>query len=384
VTWSDERNIVWKLRLPGPGTSSPIVWGNHVYVTCYSGYGLSEEAPGSQRDLKRHLVSVDRESGRIEWTADMENRAPVTGYDGYQALHGYASSTPVADESGIYVFNGSSGAAAYTHEGKLRWHRSLGAGTNPWGTSASPLLFEDLVMFQADIESQSLVALNKNSGEKVWSVSTGEPDTWSTPCLAEVKGRHELIFHHTQGDPTARLMSVNPRNGSTWWECRVLKDYLCPSPIVVDDVCYTLAYQRGAAIRLGGERDVTGTHVLWKMNKGTETCTPIYHDGYLYWAHQENGIVYCVNAQTGAVVYEERLLPHPGRLYASGVMADGKIYYVSREKGAYVVAAGTRYRLLAHNTIGSDDSVFNATPAISRGKLLIRSRKYLYCIGEMR
>jgi outer membrane protein assembly factor BamB len=117
------------------------------------------------------------------------------------------------------------------------------------------------------------------------------------------------------------------------------------------------------------------------MTKGSVTCTPLYYDGHLFWANEENGIVYCASAATGKMVYEERLNPAPGRLYAAGVLADGRVYYVSREKGTYVVAAKPRFELLAHNVIELDNSLFNGTPAVSGGRLFLRSDKYLYCIG---
>jgi outer membrane protein assembly factor BamB len=121
---------------------------------------------------------------------------------------------------------------------------------------------------------------------------------------------------------------------------------------------------------------------LWEIKHGVEVGSPILHEGRLYWAHQESGIAFCVDAKTGGVVYQERLQPRPGRIYASGIIADGKLYYVSRESGAYVLAASPRFKLLSHNVIKSDSSVFNATPAISRGQLLLRSDGYLYCLDE--
>lgn len=381
LSWNDNKNVLWKRELPGPGASSPITWKGKIYLTCYSGYGLSESSPGNEKDLKRHLVCLNGETGAILWTRESPNQAAVIPFRSFRALHGYATSTPAADETGIYVMYGSSGAAAYTHEGELRWRKSLGTGFHDWGSSASPVIFDNLVIFHADIENAALIALDKNSGEPVWKVRTGGQDSWSTPCLARVDDRHELIFHHSKGE-SATLSAVDPRNGTDLWSCRVLKDYLCPSPIVIGGVCYVLAHGRGGAVRLGGRGDVTSSHLKWTINKGTEVCTPLYHDGHLYWAHQSDGIAYCVEASTGRIVYEERIRPRPGLIYASGVLAGGRIYYVSRENGTFVVAAEPKYRLLAHNTISADDSIFNATPAISRGNLLLRSNKFLYCIGQ--
>lgn len=122
--------------------------------------------------------------------------------------------------------------------------------------------------------------------------------------------------------------------------------------------------------------------MLWTTARGTEVCTPIVHEGCLYWAHQESGIAYCLDAKTGDVVYEERLQPAPGGLYASGVLVGGRIYYVSRERGTYVVEAKPQFRQLAHNRIESDTSLFNATPAVSRGRMFLRSDRFLYCVGK--
>ena len=382
--WSATRNIVWKAELPGRGASSPIIWGDHVYVTAYTGYGLVKSDPNSNvPKLVRHLLCFSRTDGKRLWKADapigMNSDHPIVDF---LDLHGYASSTPVADASGVYVYYGTSGAIAYSHDGRERWRQPLGEQYYNWGTAASPILFENLLIVHADIEATSLVALDKQTGREVWRIATGDRDSWSTPLVVESGGRHELVYHHSTGEPTATLAAVNPRDGTSLWQCRVLKDYLCPSPIAAGGILYVLAYQKGAAIRPGGRGDITDSHVLWSVNKGSEVCTPLYHDGHLYWTSPDSGIANCLNARTGEMVYQERLEPAAGRIYASGVMAGGRsIYYVSREEGAYVVAAAPKFELLAHNRIENDDSVFNATPAISQGRLFLRSDKCLYCVG---
>ena len=383
LEWSATRNIVWKANLPGRGASSPIVWGDRVYVTAYTGYGLVKDDPNRNvPKLVRHLLCFNRTDGKPLWKAD----APIgTNPDhpivDFLDLHGYASSTPVADASGVYAYYGTTGAIAYSHEGRERWRKQLGEGYYNWGSAASPILFENLLIVHADIEATSLVALDKETGREAWRVATGDRDSWSTPLVVESGGQHELVFHHSTGEPTATLAAVNPRDGSSLWRCSVLKDYLCPSPIAQGGILYVLAYQKGAAIRPGGRGDVTESHVLWSVNKGSEVCTPLYHNGHLYWPAPEGGIVHCLNAKTGEMIYQERLQPAPGRIYASGVMAGGRIYYVSREDGAYVVAAKPTFEQLAHNRIEDDDSVFNGTPAISQGRIFLRSDKCLYCIG---
>jgi outer membrane protein assembly factor BamB len=136
------------------------------------------------------------------------------------------------------------------------------------------------------------------------------------------------------------------------------------------------------AIRAGGRGNVTETHQVWSLPRGSRVSSPVYHQGYLYWVRESEGIAACVDAKTGTVVYEERLMPRPGNIYASPIIADGKLYYVSREAGTYVLPAKPEFKILAHNTLETDKSLFNGSPAISRGCILLRSDRSLYCIGE--
>ena len=385
LDWSATKNIIWKAELPGRGGSSAIVWQDRVYVTAYSGYGLTKADPWSNKDnLQRHLFCFNRRDGTLMWKADYAGVMKEHGIGDYLDLHGYASSTPVADATGVYVYFGNGGIFAYDHDGKQRWHKQLGGWkVHSWGSASSPILFGNLLIVHADIEVQALLAFDTENGQEVWRVPTGKPshgDSWSTPLVVDAGGKPELVFHRSVGEP-ATLAAVDPRNGQPLWECGVLKDYLCPSPIAHNGVIYAMGYQRAAAVRAGGRGDVSQSHILWKINKGNTVCTPIYHEGHLYWASEEGGIAWCINAATGETVYQERFQPAPGLIYASGVMAEGRIYYPSRKKGTYVVAVKPKFELLAHNVIESDTSIFNGTPAISGGQLFLRSDKFLYCIG---
>lgn len=388
MEWSDTKNIVWKTELPGRGASSPIIWKDSVYVTAYSGYGFEKNDPhANMPKLVRHLLCVDRRSGQVRWKTEVPTReVHEHGMGEYTFLHGYASSTPVADESGVYVYLGRGGVFAFDHAGRQRWHTPIVGSYHTWGSASSPILFENLLIVHADPERQGLLALDQQTGRIVWRVATGNGDSWSTPLVVQAGGRQELVFHHTDAyhseDRTAHVAAVNPRTGEALWRCTILKDYLCPSPVALDGVIYWLGYQKGAAVRAGGTGDVTGSHVLWTAPRGTEICTPIVHDGHLYWTNEESGIAYCVSIKTGEVAYQERLQPTPGRLYASGVLVGDRIFYVSREKGTYVVQATPQFRQLAQNRIESDPSIFNGTPAISRGQLFLRSDRFLYCIGK--
>jgi outer membrane protein assembly factor BamB len=305
---------------------------------------------------------------------------PEQAYEGaYLPLHGYASSTPASDGQHVFVFFGKSGVLAFDLEGKQLWQTSVGSRTHNWGTGTSPVLYKDLVIVNASVEDGSLVALNKSDGKIAWT-ARGISSSWNTPLLVEVAGRHELVV-----SAHSRIRAFDPQTGKELWSCDGIPDYVCPSVIAHQDVVYVIGGRTNTAlaIRAGGQGDVSKTHQLWKLGRGSNVSSPVYHDGHLYWTSESRGVMYCVDAAKGTVVYEQRLTPAPDRIYASPVLADGKLYIVSRTRGAYVVDARPQFKLVAHNTLG-DSSVFNASPSVVDGQLLLRSDRYLYCISKKR
>lgn len=380
--WSAAQNIVWQTALPGPGASSPIVYGEHIYLTCYSGYGVDPEETADVAALQRHLVCVDHATGRVLWKADMPPQSRDFEYVNFINKHGYASSTPVADASGVYVFYGASGVAAYSHEGTLLWQKSCGTGVHEFGSAASPLIYGDLLIINAEIESNSIIAFDKRTGEERWrhSAEVDPQHSRSTPILVNAADSIELVFDYRAG----KLAAVDPDNGSLLWECASVDKYQNPTPVVHEGVIYAIGGSRMAsvAIRAGGRGNVSDTHQLWSSQRGSRVPSPVYYQGHLYWARESEGIVGCCNAETGAVVYEERLQPRPGEIYASPVIADNKLYYVSRDQGTFVLPAKPDFQLLAHNVIDTDESVFNGSPAVCHGCIFLRSNKALYCIGK--
>jgi outer membrane protein assembly factor BamB len=379
--WSATKNIIWKTPLPGPGSSSPIVWGDRVYVTSYSGYGLDRNAPGNMADLTRHLVCVDRDSGQVLWTQDVDPDGSDQPYERDAiALHGYASHTPVADESGVYAFFGSAGAAAYSHSGERKWRVSCGKKSDLYGSAASPVLHGDLLIVNAFIETAEeykqgdLVALDKKTGREMWREKAGSE--WSSPLLVRVGGAVELVVGTRHQGP---LLGLDPMTGERLWECKAA---VACGTVAHDAVVYLVADDQGkVAVRAGGRGNVTSTHKLWQTPGGTRIPSPVYHDGHLYWSREDGGLVFCADARRGNLVYRVRL-PGCGRLFASPVVADGCIYFVSRQNGTYVLPAHPEFRLLAQNKIEDDDSVFNGSPAVSGGCLFLRSDNRLYCVGK--
>jgi len=375
TTWSATENVVWKTALPGAGSSSPIVVGKKVFVTCYKGYG-DGRGEGAMKDLKLILVCLDRK-GAILWQQEVPAELPEEPYRGYVANHGYASSTPVSDGERVFVFFGKTGVFAYDLAGNQVWRQSVGTNKHSWGSGSSPILYKDLLIINATVESGSLLALNKKDGSRAW-VANGMTYSWTTPQLVSVPGgKNEVVVSIRNA-----VLGFDPDTGDALWQCAGIDDYVCSSIVAHDGVAFVIGARQGEAmaIRAGGKGDVSRTHIVWKIRKGSNVSSPVYHEGHLYWTKEQRGVIYCARADNGTLVYEEKLAPQIDRIYASPVVADGKIYYVSRTEGTYVIDARPQFRVLAHNTLG-DDSVFNGSPAIDGSQILLRSDRYLYCLG---
>jgi outer membrane protein assembly factor BamB len=379
TTWSDAENLAWKAELPGAGASSPIVIGDRVFVTCYSGYGLDAEHPGELARLERHLLCLDRDTGETIWSYDAPTAGRESNYVDFLQRHGYATSTPTSDGERVYVFFGTSGVRALDLDGKPVWQADVGALSHNWGTGGSLVLDGDLLLVNAAVESDSFIALDKRSGAEVWRVKR-LISSWSTPVVVELPGGgRELIV-----SIKSRLLGLDPATGEKLWSCQTKQAFASPSPIVRGGLIYAFGGKPNVllAVRPGGRGDVTESHVAWRAEGvGSGITSPVFYQDHIY-TIDERGIVGCVRADTGEVVYRERLSPSGATLYASPVAADGKLFAVSREHGTFVLAAGPRFEQLAVNQFASDASVFNATPAVTQGRLLLRSDRTLYCIGE--
>ena len=375
--WDDGQNVVWKKELPGFGTSSPVVWKDSIFLSCYSGYGLDQKKPGNPDELKRHVLCLDRKTGEVAWQQEVTQQLPDRPYEGFQALHGFASSTPTTDGQQVFFFFGKSGVCAYSLDGKLNWQVDVGNSTHNWGSATSPVLYKDLVIINASVESGSLVALKKSDGSPAWKVP-GMRSSWNTPVLVQAGDRDELVI-----SIKGNLLAFHPETGDELWTCKGIDDYVCPSVVAHEGVVYAIGGRSNTAVavKAGGSGDVSKSHLLWSIDRGSNVSSPVVHNGHLYWVSEGRGVAYCANTTDGKMVYEQRLDPRPDRFYASPVVVDGKIFYMSRTTGCYVLAAEPQYKLLSHNKFSSDTSVFNASPAIVNGQIFLRSDKFLYCIG---
>ncbi len=378
LEWSASKNVVWRTKLPGLGTSSPVIVGKRVYVTCYSGYAEETKKPGDMKDLRRHLVCVDRTTGQIAWRKEYEPLLPEHKYDGEGSYHGYAASTIASDGARLYVFFGKSGVYCTDLDGNEKWHVSVGKNTSGWGSGASPILYKDMVIVNASVESGTMVALDKMTGKEIWK-APGISSAWNTPLVFKSPSGSTELAISIQG----RVRSFDPDTGKELWNADGVHRYVCPSVVAHDGVVYAIGGgHTSLAVRAGGKGDVTKENELWRVNKGSNVSSPIYYKGHIYWANDHGGTVHCQDAATGKSVYQERLEPDPGIIYASPLLADGKLYYVSQTNGTYVLPAEPKFRLLAHNVIEDDKTRTHASPAVSDGQIFLRSDQSLYCIGN--
>ena len=377
VTWSDSENIVWKTELPGRGASSPIVFGNRIFLTAYTGFGVNTEKPGDKANLKLHVLCFERDSGK-KLLDQFIKASPATQSFGQRvADHGYATATPATDGEAVYASFGVSGVVACDMDGNLMWQAAIGDETAGFGSAASPVVYGEMVYVNASIESKTLFAFDKRTGKEVWKAES-ITKSWTTPCIADVPGGSPELILNQQNE----IFGFDPITGEKLWWCAGVEDYIVPVPVVHDGVAYCLGGRsnRAIAVKLGGRGDVTKTHKLWQSTIGANVTSPVYFDGHLYWA-SDKAIENCLRASDGEEVYQQRL-PTRARIYSSIVRAGNKFYVTTRDQGIVVLAAKPEYEELAVNVIQSDETLVNASPAISGNQLLLRTDSYLYCIGE--
>jgi outer membrane protein assembly factor BamB len=405
VEFSESKNLKWKVDLPGPGHSCPIVVGDKVFVTCWSGYG-TRDGQDDQAALKRHLICFSKKDGGKLWEQTVGASLPEDQYGGMFAEHGYASHTPVSDGESVFAFFGKSGVHAYSLNGKELWKTMVGDGLDPrrWGSSCSPIVVGDLVIVLASAESQTLFALNKKTGEVVWKKDAeGFGGTWGTPIVVDnPQGEKELVI----GVPY-EVWAFEPQTGKFRWYVSVAdSDSYCSSLIANNGLVYSVEGRNGGgyAMRTGGSGDVTKANVVWEKPLRNRIGTPILVDGKLFYF--SGRIAKCVDANNGQELFEARLpqgnstqAPQSGGLgrgqgrrggggmmggqdYSSPVSGDGKIYYVTRSGDIHVIKVADKFESLAVNRLTDQPEDFSASPAISDGQLFIRSSQRLYCIGE--
>jgi outer membrane protein assembly factor BamB len=368
-TWSDNENVLWKKALPGKGASSPVIIGKKLFITA---------ATGGASDAERHVLCLDVDTGDTIWDKTVESSLPEQ--ESIREEHGYASATPAANATHLFVFFGKSGAFCFDHQGKQLWNTKVGSELNGWGSAASPTLYKNTVLINACVESSTLVALDQKTGNKVWEAD-GIQECWHAPYLVARKDGVTEVITALAG----KIRSFNADDGKPLWTCKTqIGWYMCPLPQFQGDLLYAVGGRSGVgglAVKLGGTGDVTESHRLWTLPKGTNVPSPILHDGHLYFASENSGMAHCVDLKSGEFIYSERLDPNPDQIYASPLLVNGILFYLGRGGTMVMVKAAPKLQVIGSATLENGRGVFNATPAVHQDRIYIRSNKFLYCIG---
>ncbi len=417
VEWGEEQNIKWKVDVPGFGTSTPIIWGDKIFLlTAIKTDRKPEEAAvddddaqaeesqkkepaaepparrrgrgrrrggfGIQKPTNIHefvVLCLDRSSGDVIWQQVAREAVP---HEGHHRDHGFASGSPTTDGEFVYASFGSHGIYCYSVDGELQWERDLGdmRTRNSFGEGASPTLVGDTLIVNWDHEEEDFIAaLDAKTGEIKWQVDRDEPTGWSTPLAIPFQGRTQVVVNGTN-----RVRAYDLGNGELLWECGGQTTNAIPSPVTADGLVFCMSGFRGSAafaIPLDASGDLTETEgYLWRHTGGTPYVpSPLLYDDLLYFNKSNGAILNILNAKTGEFVLENQRLPGLRGIYASPVGAAGRIYIVGRDGKAVVLRQGAEFEVLAENEL---DDPIDASPAVVGRELYLRGKEHLYCIAE--
>ena len=398
--WDLEKtqNVLWKTDIPGLSHSSPIIWGNQIFVItavsndANASFKAKDRGIDLANDDAKHtwmIFALDKRNGRVLWTDKPYEGVPRAKR---HVKATQANSTPVTDGRYVVAVFGSEGLACYDTNGKLLWKQDLGV-LNPglwddkessWGHASSPIIYRDLVIVQADGHNQSFIAaFNLKDGKRAWRVERNEITSWTTPSIYQGKDRTELIANGGR-----YIRGYDPLTGKELWRFSDNDTQVkMQAPLIANDLIYiTGGYPPGRAMyvfRPGANGDISlkpgedkNAFLVWSSSKGSPyTPTPIIY-GDQFYVIADNGVLSSYDAKTGEVIYQQRL---PTSFSASPVAADGRLYLASEDGDVFVVKAGRQYELLSKNAMGQP---LMATPALTQGMLILRGDKAIYALGE--
>ena len=362
-TWSDTNNVLWKTSVPGRGHSSPIIWGDKIFLTT-----------SRNRGRQVSILSFSRSDGRLLWDVD----APAGQAEYVHNKNSPAAATATTDGERVYASFGSRGMLAVDLAGNLIWHRDLGRIDNYHGPAGSPLLYRDNIIIYQDQNGGAFVtALNAGTGQTRWRTERQASVGWGTPIAITVGDHDELIVSSQR-----LVQSYNPITGNELWQCDGMLREVIPTPVVGHGLVFCASGRAGPtlAIRPGGRGDVTGTHLEWKTTRGSPFVpSPVIYGDYLYQINDMSSIITCLNAKTGETVWQERLgLPRREGISASPVIVDDKLFVTNDDGQTFVLRTGPNFELLHINDIGARTL---ASPALVDGVWYIRTEQELIAIG---
>ncbi|MFN3325825.1 MAG: PQQ-binding-like beta-propeller repeat protein [Bryobacteraceae bacterium] len=397
-SWGPTENVAWKTAIPGHGWSSPIVWGDRIFVTSVLSTAPKEKpAPGlyfgGERgvpaDVHRWMVyAVDFETGKILWERQVHEGVPRSSH---HVKNTFASETPVTDGERVYAYFGNLGLFCLDMDGKVLWSRKWGPFDthNGWGMAASPVLHEGRIYVVNDNYDESfMVALDKRTGQQIWRVKRDETHNWATPYVWKNAVRTEVVV------PGMKRIRSYDLDGKVLWELGGMSSLVIPTPFSHDGLLYVSSGYVGDqtrpafAIRPGASGDITLTggatsneYVAWSLPQGGPYMpSPLVYRGY-YYTLFDRGFLTCHDPRTGREIYGKVRIDREAAAFTASPWAyNGKIFALSEDGVTYVIAAGSEYKLLGRNLL--DEELTMSTPAIVRDSLILRTASHLYRIAK--
>ncbi len=412
TAWSETTNVKWKVKIPGSGNATPIIWDNRVFIQTAVPTGKKVEpkpaeaaaeppnqgpgGPGGPGGAKGKagfgpgpkptefyqftVLCLDRQTGKVLWQQVAREEVPHEGYR--QGEGSFASASGLTDGQHLYAYFGSRGLYCYDLDGKPLWNQDLGKMrmVMGFGEGSSPTLCHDILIVNRDNEDGScIVALDKNTGKVLWEKPREEHTSWSTPLIIERGGKAQAVV-----TATGKIRSYDPSSGEVLWECAGLTRNVIPCPVADASTVYCMSGFQGnalLAIRLGRTGDLTGSDAIaWTHNKNTPYVpSPLLYDDKLYFFAVNNGMLTCLDTKSGNPLFEAQKLEDLAGVYASPLGAAGKIYLVGRNGVTVVLKQSDKLEVLAANRL---DEKFDASPAAVGKDLFLRGHEHLYCITE--
>ncbi|MDB6108764.1 MAG: signal peptide protein [Pedosphaera sp.] len=423
TTWSETNNVKWKVKIPGNGSATPIIWDNKVFIQTAIGTGKKVESPAEKKETappeakpavassgtnqpsgdrpgqRRRpgggggargekptevyqfvLLCLDRQTGKTLWQKVAREEVPHEGY--YVGEGSLASASPMTDGKLVFAYFGSRGLHCYDLKGNLKWEKDLGKFQikNSFGEGSSAALFGDTIVVTCDHEGGSfIVAFDKQTGKELWRQSREEGTSWATPLIVEHDGKAQVI-----ADATGKIRSYDLATGQVIWECGGLTKNVIPTPVPGEGVVYCMSGFQGnalLAIRLGKTGDLTGTDAIaWRYDKSMPYVpSPLLYGDKLYCLAGNKGMLSCFDAKSGKVLIDAERLEGIANVYASPVGAGGRVYLPGRDGATVVLKQSDKLEVLATNKLSEG---FDASPAIAGKSLFLRGHDSLYCIEE--
>lgn len=365
-TWSDTKNVLWKIKVPGRGNSSPVIWKDKLFLT--TAYDLGKT---------RSVLCFSRTDGKQLW----ETFTPAGTVEVAKDKNGFASGTPATDGERVYAYFGNFGLLCLDMDGKKLWHKSFGDMDAYHGTSCSPLLYKDMVIIFQDHRSKSgsfVVAYDKVTGKEIWKTPRSETVGWGSAIAIRVGDQDQIIVSSQY-----TVYAYDPANGKVIWTCKGNLIEVTPTPVVGQDMLFCCSGRAGPtlAIHPYGTGDITKTQLEWKTIKGSPFIpSPLIYGDYLYIINDITSVATCFEAKKGKLMWQERLGAEVKHGFsASPIGVNGKVFFTNDEGETFVLKAGSKFDLLHVNKMNEKTL---ASPALVDGRWYIRTEGHLYCIGK--